>query len=172
MKEPPFYGDWEDTLLLQFFQPDLLKETAYICSPLHADNPNQYLQNINAARAYMFYTKEHMGYLARAPHAYLPLLLSDDIAEERFMALRFGAELLERSKVILVCGNKMSPGMRGEIVQAVALHKRILVFDEDLHYDVSKIVRSNRPLTYAAELVCGHPVLANPCPQIAFGAAI
>lgn len=172
MKNTIFTDDWEDSLLLQFFQPDILKETAYICSPLRAEDPDQYLHNLFAARAYMFYAKEHMGYIARAPHAYLPLLLSDTIADERDLALRFGSELLERSRVLLVCGNKMSHGMKGEIVQATALRKRILVFDEDLYHEVAKIVRSNRPPTYSAELVVEHPIMAHPRPQMVFGDAV
>ena len=120
----------------------------------------------------MYYAKEYMGYTARAPHAYLPLLLSDDIPDERNLALRFGSELLERSHVLLVCGDRMSPGMRAEIVQATALRKKILVFDRGLYHEVAKIVRSNRPPTYSAVFTDGHPVMAHPQPQMVFSKAI
>lgn len=45
---------------------------------------------------------------ARAPHAFLPMLLCDGVPSERAIALKFGIELLERSDVLLVCGNRIS----------------------------------------------------------------
>ena len=108
MPKEIFTNDWEDSLLLQFLRPDPEKETAYICSPLRAEDTHQYLCNLYAARAYMFYAKEYMGYLSRAPHAYLPLLLCDEDADERNFALRFGMELMEKSKEVFVCGNRLS----------------------------------------------------------------
>lgn len=161
-----FTDDWEDSLLLQFLRPEPEKETAYICSPLRAEDANQYLTNLYAARAYMFYAKEQMGYLARAPHAYLPMLLCDEDTDERNLALRFGLELMEKSKLILVCGNRLSSGMKGEIVQAAALRKPIFVFDANLHHKVQQIVRQNRPPMYSASLIENHPVMAHPRPQM------
>ena len=161
-----FTDDWEDSLLLQFLRPEPEKETAYICTPLRAEDADQYLINLYAARAYMFYAKEEMGYLARAPHAYLPMLLCDEDTDERNLALRFGLKLMEKSKLILVCGNKLSEGMKGEIVQAAALRKPIYVFDADLHHEVQKIVRQNRPLMFSAAYVKDHPVMAHPQPQM------
>lgn len=166
MPKEIFTNDWEDSLLLQFLRPDPEKETAYICSPLRAEDTHQYLCNLYAARAYMFYAKEYMGYLSRAPHAYLPLLLCDEDADERNFALRFGMELMEKSKVVFVCGNRLSKGMAGEIVQATALRKPIYVFDADLHCEVQKIVRQNRPPMFSASYIEDHPVMAHPRPQM------
>lgn len=69
----------------------------------------------------MLYANEHMGHLARAPHAYLPMLVCDKLPAERSMALRFGLELLVQSDLLLVCGNVLSKGMRGEITHAAKL---------------------------------------------------
>ena len=162
-----FSTNWERSLLLQFFQPDPTKRTAYICSPLRANTPDQFLINLFAARAYMFYAKEYMGFLARAPHAYLPLILSDDSNDERQLALRFGDELLKRSDILFVCGNRISMGMKGEIIQAAVYQKRVFVFDPGLHHEVSQIVRSTSPLLNVVEHLQGHPVLAHPRPHIA-----
>ena len=45
------------------------------------------LRNMHSARAYMYYAMEKMGYAARAPHAYLPMLLCDRVPSERAIAL-------------------------------------------------------------------------------------
>lgn len=166
MPKEIFTDDWEDSLLLQFLHPEPEKTKAYICSPLRAEDTNQYLCNLYAARAYMFYAKEYMGYLGRAPHAYLPLLLCDEDVDERNLALRFGLELMEKSQIVLVCGNRLSEGMKGEIVQATALRKPIYVFDAELHHEVQKIVRQNRPHMFSAAYIKNHPVMAHPRPQM------
>ena len=165
--ELDFFGeDWEERLQLQFFSEKPWKDNAYICSPLNAQTEHEFLVNMYAARAYMLYAKEKLGYLARAPHAFLPMLLCDQNAEERSMALAFGLKLLEDSKILLVCGNRMSHGMRGEIVQAVALGKKIIVFDESLCHEVRKIVVSNQGHRSFVILDGSHPIMANPAPQM------
>ena len=54
-----------------------------------------------------------------------------------------GLEILEQSDVMLVCGNRLSNGMRGEIVKAALLRMPITVFDEDLYLEVQKLVTQN-----------------------------
>ena len=76
---------------------------------------------MRTARAYMFYALKKMGMCARAPHAFLPMLLCDKVPSERAIALKFGIELLERSDVLLVCGNRISNGMKSEIANAAML---------------------------------------------------
>lgn len=44
---------------------------------------------------------------------------------------------------MLVCGNKLSNGMRGEIAKAALLRMPITVFDEDLYLEVQKLVTQN-----------------------------
>lgn len=60
------------------------------------------------------------------------------------LALQFGLSLMESCDEVMVCGNRMTTGMVGEIVQAIALKKRIVVFDENLHHEVMKLVLSNQ----------------------------
>lgn len=62
-----------------------------------------------------------MGMNASAPHAYLPMILCDNIPSDRALALQFGLELLKGSDILLICGNRISSGMRGEIAHAICL---------------------------------------------------
>lgn len=135
--------NWEQRLDTQFLKHDSCKKRAYICSPLSAGSKEEFLANMRAARAYMYYAMEKMGYAARAPHAYLPALLCDRIPAERALALRFGLSLLENSEIVLVCGNRLSKGMRGELAHAAALHIPVLTFDEGLYLEVQKEITAN-----------------------------
>ena len=54
-----------------------------------------------------------------------------------------GLEILEQSDVMLVCGNRLSNGMRGEIAKAALLRMPITVFDEGLYLEVQKLVTQN-----------------------------
>lgn len=130
---------FEHKLEKQFSKNDPLKKKAYICSPYADSDPDIQIENMRRARLYMLFANEHMGFAARAPHAYLPMLLCDTVAAERAMALRFGLELLEQSDVLLVCGTVMSKGMRGEIVHAAKLGIPILVFDDHLYVKTRKL---------------------------------
>ena len=118
-------------------------ETAYICSPLNAGTKTEVQDNICAARTYMAYSIQKMGIYARAPHGYLPLILSDDIPSERVIALKFGCKVLEVSNFLFVCGNRLSVGMMGEIAQAAQLGIEIRVFNEKLYPDVEELVIRN-----------------------------
>ena len=51
-----------------------------------------------------------------------------------------GFELLERSDVLLVCGNRISNGMKSEIANAAMLRMPIIVFDDMLYLEVQKLV--------------------------------
>ena len=83
------YGkDWEQHLEMKMLECDRNKRKAYICSPLSAFTDDEVLRNMHIARAYMYYVIERMGYLAKAPHAYLPILLCDKIPVERAIALK------------------------------------------------------------------------------------
>lgn len=135
--------NWEQRLDTQFLKYDRCKKRAYICSPLSAGSEEEFLANMKAARAYMYYAMEKMGYAARAPHAYLPALLCDCIPAERALALRFGLSLLENSEIVLVCGNRLSKGMRGELAHAAALHIPVLTFDEGVYLEVQKEITAN-----------------------------
>ena len=125
-----FTENWEQRLETQFLKNDRCRKRAYICSPLSAEAEDDFLRNMHAARAYMYY--------ARAPHAYLPMLLCDRLPSERALALSFGLSLLESSEVILICGNRLSSGMKGEIAHAALFQMPMVVFDEGLYHEVQK----------------------------------
>lgn len=138
-----YHQYWQQEQMYQIISPDRCRKRAYVCSPFSADTREQTEQNMRVARAYMFYANKKMNMNAGAPHAYLPLLLCDEIPSERALALRFGLELLEQSDVMLVCGNRLSNGMRGEIAKATMLRTPIIVFDEKLYLEVQKLVTQN-----------------------------
>lgn len=160
-----FVEDWENELEVQFFSDDPVRKKAYVCSPLSADTALDFQFNMYAARAYMLYALLRLDYLARAPHGYLPIILCDKNSDERTLALQFGLKLMEYSDVMLVCGNRLSRGMVGEIVQAVTLNKKIIVFDQPLCHEVRKIVLANRGHRSLVSLDLSHPAMAHPRPQ-------
>ena len=59
---------------------------------------------------------------AIAPHSFLPLYLDDNIPKERAVGLQFGLSVLEICKAMVVCGDRISNGMKGEIEKAKKLH--------------------------------------------------
>lgn len=138
-----YHQHWQQESMYQLVSPDRCRKRAYICSPFSADINDLLDQNMRAARAYMFYANKKMHMNASAPHAFLPLLLCDEIPAERAIALRFGLELLEQSDLMLVCGNRLSNGMCGEIAKAAMLRMPIIVFDEGLYLEVQKLVTQN-----------------------------
>ena len=151
---------WELCLEAQFLQENRFRKRAYICSPLRSECTNGALLNMRAARAYMFYAAVRLGFLARAPHAYLPMLLCDANKNERRLALEFGLELLGISDVMLVCGNRISEGMAGEIARSAALGLEIHVFHERLYPAVRHIVEDQGGDTQKVFFRRGHPLLA------------
>ena len=130
-----YHDYWEQELMYQFLTEDKCKKKAYVCSPFSADDKEGMLQNMRTARAYMFYAMKRMNMSARAPHAYLPMLVCDKVPNERALALEFGVNLLTRCDVLLVCGNRISNGMVQEISNAAILGMPIIVFD-----DIAKIL--------------------------------
>lgn len=135
--------DWKDQLERQYLAINELEPTAmraYVCSPCSAATPEEAKRNVQAARFYMWYAYENMGLIARAPHAYLPILLSDRIPGERALALRFGLDLLEQSELMLACGKLLTSGMSGEVTKAASLKMPITVFDADLYLKIRKLV--------------------------------
>ncbi|MDE6852137.1 MAG: hypothetical protein K2J67_06565 [Lachnospiraceae bacterium] len=120
----------------QFIKQEDQRTRAYICSPLSAKTEEEFLENMHRARAYMHYATKEMGMAARAPHAYLPMLLCDRIPNERALALQFGLRLLEESDILLVCGDRISLGMQGEILHAISIRERILTFSYPVYKKV------------------------------------
>lgn len=93
----------------------------YICSPLSTPTKDEMYSNMLAAREYAKQVAELCGCRTFAPHAYLPLLLNDYIPEERALALKFGIEVLELCDALVICSERISEGMKGEIAMAEKL---------------------------------------------------
>lgn len=94
---------------------------SYVCSPLSAPTRAEMLANAAKASTYMVLAENEFGGRAVAPHAYLPYLLDDSIPEERTLALEFGLKLMALCERIIVYGDRISQGMRGEIANAEKL---------------------------------------------------
>lgn len=90
-------------------------DLVYICSPLSAPTKEGIRQNMEKAAHYARLVSGTFGCRAIAPHSFLPEYLDDDIPEEREAGLAFGLSVLRLSKAIIVCGSRISSGMRGEI---------------------------------------------------------
>lgn len=160
-----FTSDWERRLEAQFLVNDRCRRRAYICSPLSGQTSQEMMRNMHNARAYMFYAAERMGLAARAPHAYLPMLLCDAVTAERALGLRFGQQLIEQSDLMLVCGNRLSSGMRGEIIYAASLNMPIQVFDDTLYPEIRKLVTQHRGNKKLVRMNWSHALMAFPEPE-------
>lgn len=129
----PFaFGDWNLALEEQFLEP-CGKKTVYIASPLGAATKQELVANMHRARQYMFYASKTFDCLARAPHAYMPLLLNDFIPAERELGMEWGIQLLKASDILFVCGPRMSSGMAAEVRLAKEKKMPVVVFDKDLY---------------------------------------
>lgn len=90
-------------------------DLVYICSPLSAPTKEGIRMNMEKAAYYAGLVSGVTGCRTIAPHSFLPEYLDDDIPEEREAGLAFGLSVLRLSKAIIVCGSRISSGMRGEI---------------------------------------------------------
>lgn len=97
-------------------------DLVYICSPLSAPTEQGIRKNMEKAAYYAGLISGVTGCRAIAPHSFLPEYLDDNIPEEREAALDFGLSILKLSKAVIVCGNRISSGMRGEIKMAGELN--------------------------------------------------
>ncbi|MBQ2742970.1 MAG: hypothetical protein IJF32_09205 [Oscillospiraceae bacterium] len=156
-----FNCEWERFLDTQMLDYNRCCQKAYICSPLGAESKDVILENMHCARAYMLYADARLNVVSRAPHAYLPLLISEKTPAERALALEFGIKLLEQSEILLVCGMRISAGMRNEIARAAALRMEIVTFDDDMFTEVKKIVTKNGGNKTLVTLNRDHPLLAS-----------
>lgn len=93
----------------------------YVCSPLSSPTKTEMNRNMEEARRKCKELNSVFGGRAKAwaPHAYIPEMLDDSIAEERKIGMAFGMELLKLSDIIYVFGSHLSAGMRAEIKYAV-----------------------------------------------------
>ena len=89
-------------------------DLVYICSPLSAPTKEGIRKNMEKAAYYAGLVSGVTGCRAIAPHSFLPEYLDDDIPEEREAGLAFGLSVLRLSKAIIVCGSRISSGMRSD----------------------------------------------------------
>lgn len=106
----------------------------YVCSPLSASTEEGIRQNMLTARRYMERISALFCCRAVAPHAFLPAFLDDHTPEERELALHFGLKFLEGCDALVICGNRISRGMEGEIIHAINCGIDILHYTES-HID-------------------------------------
>lgn len=116
------------------------KSTVYICSPLRGKTAETTYQNMLAARHYMLSAYRLTGNLAVAPHAYLPIILDDTIPVEREYGLLAGKKLLYRCEKLFVCGDRISEGMKWEILEAADLGMPIVTFSKEMFSKVVNII--------------------------------
>ena len=107
----------------------LERKRAYICSPLSANTKEERLFNMELAKAYMDTISQVFHCRTFASHAYLPLMLDDTIPEERKLALSIGKQLLDFCDVLIICGGRVSSGMKGEIRHAYDTGKEVYWLD-------------------------------------------
>ena len=163
-----FTAGWELRYEAQFLNHNKDKIKAYVCSPLRDNSVDAVQRNMLSAKAYMVYAYEAMNFTVAAPHAYLPVILDDDRPDERNLALQFGLQLLALSDIILVCGNRVSEGMRGEIRYAARLKKPIYTFNNELYLKVKEIVKADNEDAELVSLHLAHSPLGSQCPVTNF----
>lgn len=109
----------------------LEKGMYYICSPLSAATPEGIRENMLKARCYMELINRRFSCRAIAPHAYLPELLDDENPRERKLGIEFGLTLLSWCRGMIVCGSKISSGMKTEIQKALEMQIPVFVLLEE-----------------------------------------
>lgn len=103
--------------------PKKLKKV-FICSPLRptgatAEERKKELTHNRRIAEVACKCAVRLGYMPLAPHLFFPLFLSDNDLEEREVGIRFGLEWLKECDEIWVIGQRVSEGMKREIVVAV-----------------------------------------------------
>lgn len=140
MEQNIFIKEWETLLIKQCLERNAHKKNIYICSPLKADTIEGIFNNMEKARRYMFYAQSNLDVAAHAPHAYLPIILNDNIPSERATALQFGLNVLDKCDELYVCGDRISNGMRNEISYAAKHNIKIRTFNEQIYEEVTNLL--------------------------------
>ena len=102
-------------------------EKVYICSPFAGDTETN---AANALRYCRFAIGK--GKFPIAPHCYLPRFMDDDDPAERELALSFGIQLLYECRALWIFGNRISDGMKKEILAAKWRGIKIKKFNENM----------------------------------------
>lgn len=97
----------------------------YICSPYGGD------VDYNVAKAQHYCRFATMkGSVPIAPHIYFTQFLDDSVQEERELGVQRGLELLKSCEEVWVFGDRVSQGMKAEIISADLLGIPVLFFSE------------------------------------------
>lgn len=107
-----------------------MEKKVYVCSPLSAPTAQGIKENMVKAGVYARKVGEMLHCRAIAPHAVLPMIIDDNIPEEREIALKFGIDILNISDAIVVCGKVISSGMKAEIEYAREKGIPVIFYDE------------------------------------------
>ena len=128
----------------------------YICSPLSAKTKEERLFNMGLAKAYLDTISQVFHCRTFASHAYLPLMLDDTIPEERKLALSIGKQLLYFCDVLIICGGRISSGMKGEIRHAYDTGKEVyLLYGEREPFHLQQI-ENWEAIEYAVQISENH----------------
>ena len=111
---------------------------AYICSPLSAKTAEGIKENMRMANRYAQEISQLLSCRAIAVHGILPELLDDNDPAERELALGFGKKYLATCDILVVCGSRVSSGMKGEIEAAEILGIPIYIYVKGRLYTVVK----------------------------------
>lgn len=104
----------------------------YVASPLNAPTQKGIKRNMRKARLYEL-ACNMLGGRSIAVQGYVPAILDDHIPEEREMALSFGISILMKADAIILCGNRLSSGMKEELRTSL-FNKKIYVLKGNLSF--------------------------------------
>ena len=134
----------------------LERKRAYICSPLSAKTKEERLFNMGLAKAYMDTISQVFHCRTFASHAYLPLMLDDTIPEERKLALSIGKQLLDFCDALIICGERISSGMEGEIRHAYDTGKEVYWLDGGQGSFQLRQIENWEEIEYAVQIPKNH----------------
>ncbi len=92
----------------------------YVCSPLRAETHAKMMSNMRTAWELAEVIGSCYRVKAYAPHSVLPLVLDDNDILDRQLAIKVDLEILKTCDALIVCGSRISEGMREEILFAKA----------------------------------------------------
>jgi len=136
--------DWEQDLEAGILRHGGDEHRIHICSPFGGADWKEVQRNMLAARFYMYLVWLFDRRIARAPHAYLPLLYSNDNSLEYGDARGCRMILVANSGELYVCGNQVTEGMREEIKHAISFKRPVTVFNPDIFDEVDAMFRKAR----------------------------
>lgn len=119
------------------------KPRVYICSPLGAEDAAGIQQNMLAARRYCDVAEQMQEVVAKAPHAWLPEFLDDHNSNERQIGLDVGIAMLESADAVFVCGDRISAGMKAEILLAKENNITIHSFHPEVSAEINLLIGQN-----------------------------